>query len=218
MRSGSIRAAALSAVLLVLFAPGVASAHTDEEVGELELEVGFRDEPVYVGIPNAVFVELSRGGEPITDLGDSLTVTVAFGDQTSDPMTFQPMEEPGQYQAPFVPSQAGAYTFTYTGRVDGTKVDLEVTSGPKTFEEAVDLSTAAFPPTDVPTVSEMADRIDRESARAADAAGRALEAAQRAEDSASSATTVGYVAIAVGALGVVLGSIGLAGSRRRSPR
>ena len=30
---------------------------------------------------------------------------------------FEPMEEPGQFQAPFVPSQAGAYTFTLVGSV-----------------------------------------------------------------------------------------------------
>ena len=115
-------AATMAATLLTL-SPGVASAHAERTVGPFDLEIGFRDEPVYVGVPNAVFLELMKDGEEVTDVGDSLTVTLGFGDQTSDPMVFEPMEEPGQFQAPFVPSQAGAYTFTFAGSVDGDELD-----------------------------------------------------------------------------------------------
>lgn len=204
---------ALSVMALIASAAGPARAHTEEEIGPLELEVGFRDEPVFVGIPNAVFVEISRDGRPVTDVGDELTVTVSFGDEMSDPMTFEPMEEPGQYQAPFVPTQPGPYTFTYGGRVEGTEVDLEVSSGPETFDEAIELTAIAFPPVDVPSIQELVDRIEQESGRtqdAADAATQAASAAGDAADAASSAKTLGLIGLLVGAAGLVVALIALA--------
>ena len=92
------------------------------EVGHIEMAVGFGTEPdAYAGLPNSVLLLLAHDGEPVIDLGDSLTVTIEFGDQTSDPLTFEPAFEvgefgtPGDYRAYFVPSQAGDYTFHITG-------------------------------------------------------------------------------------------------------
>lgn len=90
--------AAVMAAALLTFIPQIASAHAERTVGPFDLEIGFRDEPVYVGVPNAVFLELMKDGEEVADVGDSLTVTLGFGDQTSDPIVFEPMEEPGQFQ------------------------------------------------------------------------------------------------------------------------
>ena len=93
-------AVALLAIAVLVLLPGIAFAHAERSVGPFDLEIGFLGEPAYVGVPNAVFIELSKGGEPVTDLGDALAVTVGFGDQTSDPFLFEPLEEPGQFQAP----------------------------------------------------------------------------------------------------------------------
>ena len=126
VRTRSAAVAVLAIAVLVLI-PGIASAHAERSVGPFDLEIGFLGEPAYVGVPNAVFLDLSKGGQPVTDLGDALTVTVGFGDQTSDPFVFEPLEEPGQYEAPFVPSQAGAYTFTLSGTYGLTdRVDVSV--------------------------------------------------------------------------------------------
>lgn len=202
-----IAASAATAIAALMILAGPASAHTERTKGPIDLEIGFLVEPVYVGSPNAVFVDLSRDGHPVTDLGGSLSVTVGFGDQTSDPMSFEPLEEPGQYQAPFIPSQPGPYTFALSGKVDGTKVDLSLTSGPKTFDKAEDPSSAMFPAVDTPTSAELADRIEREATRSQDAVAAA-------EDAASSAKTIGFIGIAIGALGVIIGGLAFATRRR----
>jgi len=202
-----IAASAATAIAALMILAGPASAHTERTKGPIDLEIGFLVEPVYVGSPNAVFVDLSRDGHPVTDLGGSLSVTVGFGDQTSDPMSFEPLEEPGQYQAPFIPSQPGPYTFALSGKVDGTKVDLSLTSGPKTFDKAEDPSSAMFPAVDTPTSAELADRIEREATRSQDAVAAA-------QDAASSAKTIGFIGIAIGALGVIIGGLAFATRRR----
>lgn len=211
-----------AAATLALF-PGTASAHAERSVGPFDLEIGFRDEPAYIGVPNAVFLELSRGGEPVSDVGDALSVTLGFGDQTSDPLVFDPLEESGQYQAPFVPSQAGAYTFTLSGTLDGVKFDLSLRSGPKTFDEVQDISGATFPQVQAPTNADLAARIQEESDRTssaiadATAAGTdARAAAGSAKDAADSAKTVGIIGIVVGAIGLIVGGIALSASRKKT--
>jgi hypothetical protein len=205
---------AVIAATTLMFVPEVATAHTEETAGPLELEIGFRDEPVYVGVPNAVFLALMKDDHPVRDIGDPLTVTLGFGDRVSDPIVFDPMEEPGQFQAPFVPSQAGAYTFTLSGSVDGEVVELSVTSGPKTFDEAQDIAGATFPQVLFPTNTELASRIEQESERTATALGAMASDVEAANDAASSAKTVGSIGIVLGALGLIVGAAALATRKR----
>jgi hypothetical protein len=206
--------AAVIAAAPLMFIPEIAHAHAERTVGPFDLEIGFRDEPVYVGVPNAVFVELMKDGEEVTDLGDSLTVTLGFGDQTSDPIVFEPMEDPGQFQAPFVPSQAGAYTFTLSGSVDGDALELSLTSGPKTFDEAQDVTAATFPAVRYPTNVDLASRIDQESERTSNELEAMTVEVSDANDAASSAKTFGIIGIVVGSLGLILGVAALATRKR----
>ena len=209
-------AVAMLAIAVLVMIPGIASAHAERIVGQFDLEIGFLDEPAYVGVPNAVFLDLSKGSQPVTDLGDALTVTIGFGDQTSDPFVFEPLEEPGQYQAPFVPSQAGAYTFTLSGTLKVVAFDLSLTSGPKTFDEVQDLAGATFPPVDAPTSADLAARIQRESDRTAEALTAATAAASDAKDAADSAKTIGIVGIVVGTVGLIFGIVAFTATRKRA--
>jgi len=214
---GVVLAAVASAVMALAAAPAL--AHETEHVGDLEIVVGFGAEPAYVGQPNSVEVRLAHGGEPVTDLrpGD-LRAEVTFGDATTE-MDLEPnfrvgaSGEPGDYRAWFVPSQPGPYTFRIVGEVDGEEVDESFTSGPDTFSEAIDPVEAAFPAVDAPTSEELATRIERESARTADAIEEATMAARDAADEASTATTFAIVGLSVGALGLALGLGGVAAAR-----
>ena len=67
--------------MLILLA-GPAAAHEERDVGGFHLAVGFGEEPAYAGQPNGVQLLLSRGGKPITDLGDTLSVTYTRGGQS----------------------------------------------------------------------------------------------------------------------------------------
>ena len=208
---------AVSAVFstaLLTSVPSIASAHAERTVGPFELEIGFRDEPVYVGVPNAVFLALMKNGHEVADVGDSLTVTLGFGDQTSDPIVFEPMEEPGQFQAPFVPSQAGAYTFTLSGSVGGDELELSLTSGSKTFSDVKDIEGATFPAVKYPTNADLASRIEQESARTASELAAVTDDVVAANDAASSARTIGITGIVVGAIGLILGATALATRKR----
>jgi hypothetical protein len=206
----------LSAAAVLALFPGTASAHAERSVGPFDLEIGFLDEPAYVGVPNAAFLDLSRGGTPVTDLGDALSVTLGFGDETSDPLVFDPLEVPGQYQAPFVPSQAGAYTFTLSGTLDGVKFDLSLTSGPTTFDEVQDIAGATFPQVQAPTNTDLATRIREESDRTSSALTAAAATATDAKDAADSAKTIAMIGIVVGAIGLMVGVGALSSARKRA--
>lgn len=211
-----ITASAILTVATIMLIPGTASAHAERTVGPFGLEIGFLDEPAYVGVPNGVFLDLSKGGHAVTDLGDALTVTVGFGDQTSDPFVFEPLEVPGQYQAPFVPSQAGAYTFTLSGTLDDVKFDLSLTSGPKTFDEVQDLAGATFPQVQVPTNADLASRIQQESDRTSAALAAATTATTDAQAAADGAKTVGIIGIVVGAIGLIVAIVALSAARKKA--
>jgi hypothetical protein len=206
----------LAALVVVLGAPA-ASAHVERSIGPIDLEIGFGTEPAYVGQPNSVQVILSEHGDPVVDLGDTLKVQVSFGGQ----QTTLPLEpdfevggdgEPGDYRAWFIPSQAGPYTFRLSGSVHGTKIDLSVASGPKTFDEVTNPTEAMFPPVDAPSAQELSDRIEQDSARLAAATAETASATSAADD----AKTVAMIGVIVGCIGIGVGVVAVILSRRRS--
>jgi hypothetical protein len=216
----TILAGSLAVASLLLFA-SAASAHVDFTEGHFDGALGFAEEPAYAGQPNGVQLFLNENGRPVTDLGDELQLTVTFGDQTSDPMTFEPAFEvgefgtPGDYRAFFVPSQPGGYTLHLTGTFHGQKFDETATSGPKTFDDVQDLNAASFPQVNSPSNEELATRIDQEAARTAEAVKAAGASATSADDDASGARTLGIIGIVVGAAGLAAG-IGALRSARAS--
>ena len=210
MRIRATILAAVAAATSVLLLAAPASAHEDRTIGNLEVAVGFAEEPAYAGQPNAVQMFMNENGKPVTDLQDELQVVISVGDQTSEPFAFEPAFEigefgtPGDYRANFVPSQAGAYTFTISGTFHGQKFNDEAfTSSPKTFADVTDINSASFPQVTSPSNQELATRIDQESARTATAVKAAGSAATTAGNDASAAKTIGVIGLVVGALGLV---------------
>ena len=219
----------LSAIGAVILLPGVASAHAEEQVGPYDFEIGFGTEPAYTGQPNSVQLLFNKNGKPVLDLGDTLKVAVSFGGQSTTPAPFEPDFEPGgdgiqgDYRYWFVPTQAGPYTFTLSGSVQGTKFDLSVTSGPKTFDEVQDMSSITFPKVEFPANNELATRIQQESDRtqkaiadATTSASSANSAASDASSSASTARTIGIIGIVVGLAGLIVAIVALMATRRKA--
>jgi hypothetical protein len=211
----------LTAGMLTLLA-GPASAHEDRTIGTFEVAVGFAEEPAYAGQPNAVQLFLNDDrGNAVTDLTDELRVTVTFNGQTSEPFTFEPAFEigefgtPGDYRADLVPSQPGTYSISLSGTFEG--VDFEgkpFVSGPKTFGDVQDIAAASFPQVTAPSNQELATRIDQESTRTGDAVRAASTSAGAADDAAASARTFGIVGIVVGALGLVVALVAFGATRK----
>ena len=148
---------------------------------------------------------MHRNDKPVTDLaaGD-LQVEIGFGGQTTtiaaEP-TFEVGEwgTPGDYRAPFIPSQPGPYTFHVAGSVDGDAVDFSMTSGPKTFSEVESPASAMFPAVEAPSNADLAARMEQTSTRTDVALAAANDAANRARSVA-----IGAVVIAVIALGIAV--------------
>lgn len=186
-----------------------AQAHEEVAVGPLHLVVGFGEEPAYTGQPNSVSVLISHDGHPATG-ARGLEVEVSFGD-ASVVLPLETFGDTGDYRASFIPSQPGDYTFHVRGRVEGQRIDEEITSGPSTFSAVEDPSSAAFPPVETPSNDELATRIETESSKTAEVVS-AVAAADRAAADARSTAVIGIV---VGSIGVIAAIGALALARRR---
>ena len=167
-----LTAAVLCVALGVLAAPAL--AHETATAGDLALEVGWGTEPAYAGQLNSVqlIVTHKADGDPINDPGARLSATVSYGDQEQE-FALTPTYDaeagtgtPGEYAALIIPTAPGDYTFHITGTVEGVKVDLKVTSSPKTFSPVEDASAAQFP-VKVPGTDQVAQRLDKELSRVA---------------------------------------------------
>jgi hypothetical protein len=207
------------AVLLVPLLAIPAFAHEPRDFGRYHVEVGFGDEPPYIGEKNSVQLLLSdKAGKPITNLGDTLKVEVSTEGAPGAPLTLamEPNFEvggdgiPGDYRAWFVPTTPGKYTFHFTGTIHGDKVDQQFTSSKTGFDEVQDPAQVEYP-TKQPSSGQLATRLDREVPRldAALASGR-----QHAQNDSNRANLIAVIGVVVGLLGVGIGAVALVTARR----
>jgi hypothetical protein len=178
---------------------------------------------------------VTRSDKPVTDLASGdLKAVVSTVDQQSGELTFDPgfdLEEMtgqlGEYDAAIVPTAPGDYTFHVTGSIHGTAVDVTVKSGDTTFDTVVGTGDLQFP-TKLPTVAEIATRLDRIDVRLASPAPGAASgpteasvdaAASQAADARQAADRALLVGGALGVSGIVIGALGvLLAIRARGPR
>jgi len=201
-RCASRALAALGIVLgLVVGATTGALAHAEIDVGDGQyvMEVGFRDEPAYVGLLNALRLGVEQyatgGTEPVNDLAATLSAEVSRDGQVMS-LPLVPVGE-GEYEAAFVPTATGDYTFRISGTIGEATVDESVTSGPTTFNSVEPLSAIEFP-------QSLPDPMELQTAVA------------DANAAASTARTLGVAGVVAGVLGLILG--GLAMARSRQPK
>jgi hypothetical protein len=185
-------AGALACMLSLLTCATLAHVDIDVGDGQYVMEVGFRDEPAYLGQPNAVHVsveEYATGGtEPVEGLAATLGVEVSRDGKTLS-VPLEPRGD-GVYEGAFVPTATGDYTFRVFGTIGDAAVDESVTSGPSTFDSVEPMSAIEFP-------VERPDAVQLRS-EIADVAG-----------AVGTARTLGIVSIAAGVLGLILGAVAL---------
>ena len=197
--------AVLGALLLGVTSPAL--AHEERTVGKFKFTVGWGEEPTYAGILNSVQLILADSkGKPVTDLGDSLKVTVEFSGQTVShglETTFDPDSgegTPGDYRAFFIPTRPGNYTFHFTGSIRGQKVDQRFTSSSTTFDPVKDPSEVMFPAKD-PSAGDLANRVVGVDTRV----GQAKSVADTGKSTAGTALILGIIGVVLGAGGLVTG-------------
>ncbi len=209
LKSIPLVAAAIGlASLLVPLAAAPAFAHEERDFNGFHAEVGFGDEPPYIGEKNSVQLILStKVGKPVTDLGDSLQVEVSTAGNQPMKLALEPNFEvggdgtPGDYRAWFIPTTPGKYTFHFTGTIKSQNVDQSFTSSSTGFDEVKDPSGVEYPAKD-PTSGQVAARLDRE--------------VPRLESATASARTLAVVGIVVGVAGLLVGGVlGGLGLRRK---
>ena len=212
-------------------AAGSASAHFVQHVGPYTLEIGWQHEPAFVGEANGVQLIVHDGADkPVTDLKeDDVKVVVSTAGQQTGELAFEPgfdveeMEGPlGEYDATILPTAPGEYSFHLTGAIHGQKLDITLTSGDETFDSIKGTSDIEFP-AKLPTLPEIATRLDRIDARlAASPSGptqAAMDAAQAsAADARSAADRALLVGGGLGALGLIVGLLGVGLAFRASRR
>ncbi len=149
----------LVALFLALLPPG-ALAHEGRELigGQYEIEIGFIDEPAYVGEKNGLFFHIvnlaagtpaAEGAEgvaaPVLGLADTLQAEVSYGDQTMELELRPRFSEPGSYNAFFFPTAEGDYTFRIFGEIDGNPIDESFTSAPEGLASVEPREPLEFP-------------------------------------------------------------------------
>ena len=145
----------------VLLFSGTAYAHERRNVGAYQLDVGWEDEPAYVGQLNYLHLEVADGlgKRPVTGLEKTLTADVAAGGLAPFKLEISSTAEAGVYNAPVIPTVTGTYTFHITGKIGTQTIDEKFTSGPNTFVD-VDATAALQYPTKVPVADELSKKLD----------------------------------------------------------
>jgi hypothetical protein len=148
MSRNRVLGALLVAVMFALLGiPTTAGAHGHAEVGAYMLVLGFRNEPAYVGEPNAIELRVTntKTGEPVEDLADTLHAEIGYGDARRQLALRPRWGMPGVYTADVIPTAAGDYTVRIGGAIAGTPVDVTLTSGPESFSPVETAAAVAFP-------------------------------------------------------------------------
>jgi hypothetical protein len=176
-----------AAILLLCAAP--LAAHETKIVGSLRLTIGWSDEPAFTGLKNAIEVAVSdTAGAPVADVGEPLTVEIAFGEQRMA-LSLQPVHgRPGSFRAWLMPTRPGTYSFRFTGNAHGQPIDTTATCSDRTFSCVIDVSDLQFPAKD-PSPGQLSERMTR-----------TLPRAQLAIDAASRAQAIAIAAIAAAGL------------------
>jgi hypothetical protein len=144
-RIGRTCAALLFTILALGLIPGLAAAHEEREVAGYDVEVGFIDEPVYVGERSGLEFFVHKGDAGVTGLEHTVKAQVIYEGQTRDLPVSAREDEDGAYESVFVPTAAGPYTFHLTGSIEGKAIDESFTSSPTGFDEVQELASGQFP-------------------------------------------------------------------------
>jgi hypothetical protein len=198
-----------------------ASAHVTKKFGNINVEVGWANEPSLAGQMNTITVGITTASDnkPVANAVGQLQATIKKGGDTKA-LDLLPQEEEGLYGAQVIPSQIGAYDLVLKGTVSGQAIDGAIPLD--TVEDPKQLSFPAGGDSGNPVSSGVISQFKTaitdlttqvgEAKAAADQAQNAAQSAQAIKASADQAFMFGAIGIGIGVAGIALGVIAL--SRR----
>jgi hypothetical protein len=148
MRKRILWLAGLLALLGLILNIQLVLAHESISAGDYEIVYGWVSEPPVAGQSNGIEIHVSKNStgeaQPVEDVS-SLIVTLAYGGQSKE-LAFEALGEhnPGEFQAPVLPTIPGQYTLHFSGRLDETTF-VDAIAEP---EEVQPADTLAFPNVD----------------------------------------------------------------------
>jgi hypothetical protein len=187
----------LSVCTTILALSGEAWAREKVTAGNVQLTIGWGEEPAFAGSRNSISVEVSdASGAPLADPGARLSVEVTFGERRVA-LPLLPDGSPGHFRAWILPTRAGAYAFHIAGSFRSESIDITSACSEKTFPCVIDPVDIHFP------------EKDSTPAQLADWTARAQPRIDQALDDASEARRFSFAALALS-----LAALGVAVSRR----
>lgn len=164
----------LSVVLVAVFSllSVTVFAHEGREVGEYELNFGWRNEPAFAGLFNGpeVYINLHHASEDAefpADVEVSLQAEVMFGSETKKLMLEPAWGETGHFIADLIPTLPGDYTFRVFGTIGDVEVDEMFSSADGEFSTVEPASDIMFPAAGAVDTAALLARIEALEARLA---------------------------------------------------
>jgi hypothetical protein len=198
-----------------------ASAHITKKFGNINVEVGWTNEPPLAGQMNTVTVGVTNASDnkPVANVVGQLQASLKKGGDTKS-LDLLPQEEEGIYGAQLIPSQIGEYEMVLKGTVSGQAIDGSIPLD--TVEDPKQLSFPAGGGADNQISGAVIDQFKTaitdlttqvgEAKAAADQAQTAAQATQQIKASADQAYMFGMIGVGIGVAGIALAVISL--SRR----
>jgi hypothetical protein len=109
----------------------IAYAHITKMFGNIQVEVGWSNEPPLVGLLNNVIVQVNQTSgkntqTPVINALASMDIAVKYGGVTK-PLDFVPSEETeGMYNGQMIPTRPGTYSLVLNGTIQNQKINAEV--------------------------------------------------------------------------------------------
>ncbi len=132
---------------LIASLSGIVQAHGKTTIGNYDIEIGFHNEPAYVGEPNSLdlFVTDSKTGKGVNGLESTLKAEIIFGSNKKS-LTISPQDGvDGGYTGAVIPTALGDYTWHIYGTIENTPMDVSMTSSPDTFVSVTAKTDDMFP-------------------------------------------------------------------------
>src|SRR5919202_5350149 len=109
----------------------IAYAHITKNFGNIQVEVGWSNEPPLVGELNNVIVQVNQTSgkntqTPVINALADMNIVVKYGGVTK-PLDFVPSQETeGLYNGQIIPTRSGTYGLVLDGTIQNQKINAEI--------------------------------------------------------------------------------------------